>query len=505
MKHFIYSKENKANESKDKINSDKVTKFLLLSSSLLVDRVFQYTNVVIELDKLGDVIIWAASRDNSQNSLIWNNLPAKVESLPEVSPFREIPHNYLRRLNEYIWDYRLQPPSRVSMMKHVREKTQRRHIKALKFPARLLAKLRLEQWIEDKIENFLLPYPRSLESDKYLSEMQPSVVVTTGPFQFEQPAIFASARKFGIPVLAYIPSWDNITTKNRLVFKYDGYLVWSEQSKKELHKFYPASKNVPVYVVGAPQFDTFFQNRFYQSREEFCRKQKLNPNLPIIVYAIGSPNFLQEHHGAIKFAERVASGEFGNVQLLVRPHPIHDRGELNSYFDKFAPLVRLQETPNANIELVERSQDEEQILEWVNTFRHADVVINLSSTVTVDAAIFDKPVINLDFDPQPSKTDQELIKDINHKWNHFKPIAESGGVWLVNSFDEMAHAVKSYLKNPSLHHVKRKWMTEYVCGYLDGKCGERMAAAINDFVKLKQQDESQIVETHKKTRVATHI
>ncbi|HEX3102240.1 MAG TPA: hypothetical protein VHQ01_10625, partial [Pyrinomonadaceae bacterium] len=126
--------------------------------------------------------------------------------------------------------------------------------------------------------------------------------------------------------------------------------------------------------------------------------------------------------------------------------------------------------------------DNDQIIEWVNTFRHADVVINLSSTVTIDAAIFDKPIVNLDFDPHPDQLDQQLINDVNHKWNHFKPIAESGGVWLVKDFDEMENAVKTYLRDPSLHREQRKWIVEYVCGYPDGNCGERMAAAIADFV-----------------------
>ena len=132
-------------------------------------------------------------------------------------------------------------------------------------------------------------------------------------------------------------------------------------------------------------------------------------------------------------------------------------------------------------------------------------MVNLSSTVTVDAAIFDKPVVNLDFDPQPSREDQELIKDINHKWNHFKPIAESGGVWLVNNFDEMAHAVKTYLENPNLHSEKRRWIAEYVCGYLDGKCGERMATAIKEFAELslvKSRNFSK-TETNSKSQVVS--
>jgi hypothetical protein len=110
-------------------------------------------------------------------------------------------------------------------------------------------------------------------------------------------------------------------------------------------------------------------------------------------------------------------------------------------------------------------------------------VINLSSTVTVDAGIFDKPVVNLDFDPQPGQADQQLIKDVNHKWNHFKPIAESGGVWLVNDLDEMETAVKAYLKDTSLHREKRRWIVNHVCGFTDGKGGERMADAISSFPK----------------------
>ena len=465
----------------NKIAGPKSTKFLLLTSSLLVDRVFLYTELVDSLSKNGDVTIWATSAENNHNSTIWNKTNANVEGFPEILPFREFPYNLLRRLNELVWDCRFPLSSRISMRRHVRDKREGIGIRALKIPAWLLAKARTEEIVENKVEKLLLSYPRSAEAEARLRELRPTVIVTTGPFQYEQPAIFAAAKKLGIPTIAYIPSWDNVTTKNRMLFKYDGYIVWSDQIKKELHEVYPYTKDQPTYIVGATQYDIFKQEGFYQSREEFCREQNLKDDVPIIVYAIGSPNFLQEHHGAIDLAKRVVAGELGNVQMLIRPHPIHDNAELRDVFEKFAPLVRLQQTPNAGRVLVERSQDRDQITEWVNTFRHADVVVNLSSTVTVDAALFDRPVVNLDFDPQPGQADQELIKDINHKWNHFKPVAESGGVWLVKDFAEMAHAVKTYIKNPSLHQAKRREITKYVCGFLDGKCGERMARAINEF------------------------
>jgi|GEM_PF-849561 len=454
---------------------------VVLSTSLLTDRMFLHTNFLNVLSTHASIRIWATSFQNPRFQDTWKSVPATVEKFPEVEAFREFPHNYLRRLNELTWDYRQRTPSRLSTMRHVRDKSWSPLIRSLKLPARILAGLKAEQLLENKLEKLLLRFPRCREAIESFSKNPPSVLFTTGPFQFEQPAIVAAAKNLGIPSLALIPSWDNLSTKARLVFKYDGYVVWSDQMRRELHHFYPHTRSMPTYVVGAPQFDVFSRKQYWQSREEFCATQGLRADLPIILYAIGSPNFLREHHGAVELAERLHAGQLGKMQMLVRPHPIHDNAEMASLFKRFGPNVVLQQTAEAGTSLTARSQNERQISEWVNTFRHADVVVNLSSTATVDAAIFDRPVINLDFDPEPGGPNHELVKDVNHLWTHFKPVAESGGVWLVNNYDEMVLAIKTYLKTPELHREERRWITKYVCGFVDGRCGERMAEAVLDF------------------------
>ncbi|MGH9901284.1 MAG: hypothetical protein ACRD68_05525, partial [Pyrinomonadaceae bacterium] len=376
---------------------------LVMSSSLLTDRMFLYTRFADVLSESLAVRVWATSAKNSRSQDVWGAVPAAVEEFPEVRHFKEFPYNYLRRLNEFTWDFRLRPPSRLSAMRHIRSKEHKAHVRALKLPAHALAFVKAEKSLEDRLERLLLSYPRSREARERLRSNPPTALVTTGPFQFEQPGVVAVAKNLGVPVLALIPSWDNLSTKARMVFKYDGYLVWSEQAKKELHHFYPYTREAPVYVVGAPQFDVFFDEEFTLSREEFCASQGLRPDRPVILHAVGSPNFLQEKYGALHMAERVAAGELGDVQLLVRPHPIHDNAEMAELFRPFFPRVRLQRTAEAGTALTARTQDRQQIVEWVNTFRHADVVVNLSSTVTVDAAIFDRPVVNLDYDPEPGQ------------------------------------------------------------------------------------------------------
>jgi hypothetical protein len=444
-----------------------------------------YSGFLKKLTAAARVQVWAGSISNPNFAEIWENTNAEVSTFPEVKPF-PLSRNYLRRFNEFAWDERLKIPSRQSMERHRRQNRSLTETKILRPAAKLISSFGLEELLESRLESALVSYDRSSEAFKRLKANKPDVILTTGAFQFEQPAVVAAAKKLGIPVLCLIPSWDNLSTKNRLVFKYDGYLVWSETMKQQLHEFYPQTKNVPVDIVGAPQFDVFFNTDFYQSRADFCFEQGLNPDYPIVVYALGSPNFLTEYHGAANLAERIIKGDLGNAQMLVRPHPLFDKGELSAIFDKYVPQVRLQKTVEAENIASSRSQNAAQITEWVNTFRHADVTVNLSSTVTVDAALFDCPVVNLDFDPQPGAGDQTLIKEINHSWTHFKPVAESGGVWLVNDFEELFEAVKTYLQKPDLHRAERRWIVNHVCGFADGKCGERMAESLLEFCKARK-------------------
>lgn len=453
---------------------------LVLTTTLMTDRMILYTRFLPVLREYAQVEVWAKSY--TQFAQVWQGLDAIVCAFPETLPYKEFPYNYMRRLNEFVWDFKLQIPSRLSIYRHTRNYGL--PLRTVREFGRVLALLGLEGVLERRLEQLLCTYPRSPEADRRLKERRPDLILTTSPFWFYEPAVVASAKRLKIPVVALIPSWDNLSTKNRMVFSYDGFMVWNEQLKKELLEFYPASRSVPVYVTGAPQFDLFLKEDLHISREEFCARHHLQASLPIVLYALGSPNFIKEHHGALEMAKRVAAGELGEVQLLVRPHPAHSNIEMAEMFAPYAPKVVLQQSAVTGLKVNDRTQDLSQVTDWINTFRHADVVVNLASTVSIDGAIFDKPIVNLDFDPEPGQPNQQLIKDVNHVWNHFKPVAESGGMWLAGNMDEVIAAVRGYLQDASLHRERRRWMTEYVCGYIDGRSGERMAQAVAELLQM---------------------
>ncbi|MBI2374202.1 MAG: CDP-glycerol glycerophosphotransferase family protein [Deltaproteobacteria bacterium] len=451
---------------------------LVLSSSLLTDRVFLFTSFLSRLAEGCQPTVWALSADPARSRL-WSTAPCPVEPMPAIAPSRER-LNLLRRVDERAWDLRLRPPSRLSMIKHGSQPVG----PVIRASGALLAELGFEHEFESWLADVIMRQDRAPEARARLEALRPDLVLTTGPFQFEQPAIVAEAKKLGIPTMAYIPSWDNLSTKKRLLFKYDAYAVWSEQGQRELLHFYPDARVVPSYVIGAPQFDIFHQSRFHESRDAFCARYGFPSKRRIVLYAVGSPNFLaDEWVGAKDLAERVEEGAFGDVQLVVRPHPIHDRAELADRLGQQFRRMTIQRTGDADLSVNARTQSETDIVEWVNSFRHADVVVNLASTVTVDAALFDKPVVSLNYDPGPRRTHDALIKDINTTWTHFAPVAASGGVWLTNDAEETAQAVRSYLAHPEQHELGRRLVIARVCQFDDGRSAERMAEAVERFAR----------------------
>jgi CDP-glycerol glycerophosphotransferase (TagB/SpsB family) len=451
---------------------------VVLSSSLLTDRMLAHSGFLDELGKGRPVVVWPRSFDTERGQRVWRDVASRAEPFPTAEPFRQRV-NYLRYINDGAWDARLRSPSRASMETHVRAQSDPPHIKRIRRVGGWLGRHGASEHVEALVAATLRRTARSGDAHDRLERLAPALLVVMNPFWFShEPPVAATAMAMGIKTVAFVPSWDNVSTKTRMTLPYDAYLVWSDVIRDELMAAYPRAKHRPVHVVGAPQFDVFFDPRFDEPRASFCARHELDPSRPIVLYAIGSPNFLKEHHGALAFAQRVKQGDLGDVQLLIRPHPIHDSNQLDAVVGDLGPNVRLQRVPDPARPVADRSQTTDDIIDWVSTFRHSDVVINLASTVTVDAALFDHPVVNLEFDPEPGAPNARLVHDVNHVWTHFKPIAESGGVWPARDMAEVVAATRAYLNDPSLHRAARAALVTRVIGDADGRSGVRLARAV---------------------------
>jgi len=453
-------------------------KVVILSSNVLTDRMMLYNEFLQVLSKKAEIIIWpVAWTEHAYQDLSVDNV--KVEAFPKVSEMK-FRLALLRRLNDYVWDAKNINKTRRLFWKYSRD-----NVKSYEYlfltAVFLINIFGLANWVERISRKFYINENRSPEAYNRLKIIKPDLLVMTSPLlTTSEPGIVNSAIQLKIPVMAFISSWDNLSTKSRFMFDFDGYILWSTQMKKDLDIFYPYARKKPYYIVGAPQFDVFKNPEYYITKEEFCKQYDFDPLKPIVLYTLGSPNMYNELPGAIEFVKRAAKNEMVDIQIIVRPHPakFNDPGLVE--IPKLYSKVVIQKDSNPKDSKVVFTHDKSKIIEWVNSFKYSDIVIHISSSTAIDGAIFDKGIINLDFDPSGIKS--KMAWHGTHTIHHYKPVVDLGGMLTASNVDEMIEAVNKYIQNPELSKAERKRMVDFTCEYTDGNCGERYANAIIDFL-----------------------
>ncbi len=445
---------------------------IVTSTSLLTDRMLAYSGALDDLE----AVVWASSSGSLDDA--WESSQFRVEPFPEIAPDPYWPVSVLSRLNDMVWETQTKTPSRVRPRRdgylYFRNNLTRVLLPAAKPLGWTRQGVRVQQRVRTRVAAELVDSAICTR----LGECGATAVFIMNPFSRLERVVAVSTQSLGLPVCALIPSWDNISTKQKMLLDYDHYFVWSHTAVGELDQYYPEIDLADVTVVGAPQFDVFWNPHFEEPKAVWCRRHGLHPDRATIVYAVGSPNFLDEVPGAVFVAEQLVGGAFGDAQMIVRPHPIHDRQELVGVFDRFGERVRVQSFDIATDHVIGRSQSSADVQDWVSTFRHADVVVNLCSTVSIDAAIAGTPVVNLAFDAAPGAPRAELIRAINQKWTHFAPVAASGGLWQAYDFEDLVAGIRTYLGYPARDAAKRLTMAESVIGPIDGRAGLRLNQAL---------------------------
>lgn len=286
------------------------------------------------------------------------------------------------------------------------------------------------------------------------------------------PAVQA-AQWQGIPTATFIFSWDNLTSQGRIMLPYDYFLVWNSDLAKQLLQMYPWVKPENVFVTGSPQFDFHFRPEFYWSRERFCRETGAVPDRPIIFYTTGMANHMP---GEPQIVESIADllleyPADQRPQFLVRVYA----KDLTGRFDDLKARRRdiLFQNVSWNPEWLTPNYDDSY--SFVNALRHAAVGINIASTVSLELCMFDKPVINVGYDPAESN-DLELRNSLFYTYEHYRPVVESGAVQVAYEIQEMRRLIRESLEHPDARRSERKKLIEKMFGNtLDGHSSDRIA------------------------------
>ena len=305
-------------------------------------------------------------------------------------------------------------------------------------------------------------------------EMKPSLVFN-GSHVHSQIALQAvqAAQWLGVPTVAFIFSWDNLTSQGRIMPHYDYYLVWNEAIQNQLLEIYDGVKPEQVIVTGSPQFDLHFRREYQWSKNEFCAKVGADPQRPIVLYSTGMANHMP---GEPIIVERLAAmlremTEFGSPQLLVRVYP---KDHSNRFQEVIArnPDVLFPQIPWEPAWLTPRLEDTYLL---TNMLRHADLGVNIASTISLELCMFDKPVINVGYNP-PGLDVSPIDFRRYYDFDHYRPVVQSGAVSVAWSEEQMGELVRRALNEPGECRTQRRSLIESMFGHrLDGYSGTRVA------------------------------
>lgn len=274
--------------------------------------------------------------------------------------------------------------------------------------------------------------------------------------------LFEAANDLNIRTISVIYSWDNLP-KARLNSKSSDYLVWSDYMKKELLIYYPEVDEDSILVTGTPQFEFYYNENLYISKDEFCEKFGLDINRKIICYSGDDkrtspfdPKYLED------LAETISTLNYENKpQILFRRCPVDlsDRYDnvLKKYKDiiKVSPPIWNKDNDSDGWSLVYPSYDDVKLL--VNIALHCDIVYNVGSTMAHDFAIFNKPAAYINYD----HTKEQIWKTSNiYKFEHFKSMKNKESVFWVNSKNDITNLVQklSFNNVDKETKYKKEWL-----------------------------------------------
>lgn len=309
---------------------------------------------------------------------------------------------------------------------------------------------------------------------KYFDQYAPDIVFLAFLFGEKESHMLREAKKRGVKSIGLINSWDHVTSRCMLRLLPDHFIVYNYMVKEELVQYHDVDVS-NIYVGGIAQYDEY-ATYTPKSREAFFNDIPADPKKKLMIYASMGKAFSSSEWTIIDMFHGLnAAGAFGDdVQILVRfqPNDFVDEEELKlrPHLVYDYPGTRFTKSRGVGVDW---DMSKKEVQHLADTLHHADILVSYASSISIDAALFDKPVINIAFTAGKYEVLRESPMQY-YKTEHYKKAVATGGIRLVATVSEFCASVKKYLTDPSIDATGRARLVETQCVFTDGKSGERI-------------------------------
>jgi hypothetical protein len=342
----------------------------------------------------------------------------------------------------------------------------------------LMRRSRLMRSLIVRSQNHFTPAIYADLFDKY----RPDLVVARTPGWRMDRYILREAAARGIRTATTIIGWDNPSSYNLNGAPVDTITCWSEIQKEELvlgSDWDPRRVN----ISGVPAYDGYFLRSWLIPREEYFRLHGLDPHLKLLSYACSFETLHPNFPNMAAIIELVNNHELVQpCQLLIRFHPNHfiagsrfeaERKKVTEYV-KDMPHIHIVEPVSLGGGLGHYSG--EDMPEKASMMAWSDVFLTVYSTMVVETAIHDKPIISVTIDTPGGwnmKDVYSLPLTAIGDWPTHQRFRQSGAGRVAASKEQVRELINFYLLDPSADAGKRRKFIQEECTFTDGSAGRR--------------------------------
>lgn len=303
-----------------------------------------------------------------------------------------------------------------------------------------------------------------------LDRYHPDFIFSTDPQNDNDVSLMQDARSHGIPIIAMVRSWDNPTQRIFRIFP-DRMLAGSIAIGEEcvvIHGF-PKEKLV---ITGQPHYDRYLAAPI-KPKEQFFKEFGLDPNKRLIMYApVGDVTLIMKENDMDQYVMEILASL--DAQVLVRFPPDENVRLVN--FNK-PPTMVIHRPGHAfkNTQFTDREIRREDDDSLIDQIYYSSVVVTGPTSICLDAAFMDKPVIAVDCYPSERDFFQKVYQ---YSYSHMKKMLGLKGVHFAATKDDLLAQINTYLENPAADsegraRIRRQWFS-----HADGHACERVAAEV---------------------------
>ena len=337
-----------------------------------------------------------------------------------------------------------------------------------------------------RIQNRFTPRP-NLYADLFALHKPDLVIASTAGWRFDR-YLLREATLRNVPTMAAIVGWDNPSSYSIPGAPMDYATCWSQLQKDELvlgSDWDPARVN----IGGIPSYDGYFRKEWQLSKADYFKLHRLDPDRKLISYACSFVHFAPNYPNVEALAKLVSSDSLAEPsQLLIRLHPSHFQDKPQIFAEERERIFAL-EKQYPNVHVVKPVPlggslgyySGEDMDEKSSMMAHSDVLVTVYSTMVVETAVHDTPIVAAVIDVpggwnKPKKYSLSLKKIGN--WPTHKRFREAKAGRVASNEKELCEAINLYLKNPGLDAAERTKFIEDEITFTDGASGKRTAEFI---------------------------